>query len=144
MEIFLTHLPRVEVRPVTSGSKRHMLLLTLARPEGATPEDLSAAVGWTIEAALTGVRWDVVHELGYGIGRDRRGRFHLVLPPGVEEILTAAHRGVGTWLRERFEDGERDYHDLARRARALFGGQTSYNSVSCCASRWGFATKRGS
>jgi hypothetical protein len=114
-----------------------MLLQALARREGATLEDLAAAVDPTADAALAGMRFDVVHELGYSIGSDPNGRLHLVPPPGVKEILTSSPSGVGSWLRERFEEGERDYHDLARRARALFGGRIQLGQLLRLPSRQG-------
>jgi hypothetical protein len=72
VEILLTYLPRREVTRVSPGSKHHMLLLALARPQGATREDLSAASGLTADAAFADVRLDALHELGCGIpGGDR-------------------------------------------------------------------------
>lgn len=72
------------------GSKQAILLDTLARPEGATMEELIEALSggkkpWTEATVRSGFGWDMKQK-GYGVRSDfdENGteRFHIVLPEG--------------------------------------------------------------
>lgn len=74
--------PADQIKACKAGSKRAVIVDLLARPEGATADDLVQATGWASRSvAMSGLYWDVNKQLGYGVrttfADDGTPRYHL-------------------------------------------------------------------
>ena len=73
--------------PCREGTKQARLVDLLARPEGATPEELlEACKPWDWETVKSALYWDINTVKGYGV-RSGGARLFLVLPEGVPAPL---------------------------------------------------------
>lgn len=74
------------VKPVSEGSKRHLLAEALLI--GATVERLQEVTGWNKSTATSALRWDVPQ---MGLGVERKGdKYFLLFPAGVKAIPVRA------------------------------------------------------
>src|SRR5690606_5808929 len=80
--------PKDKVYACRAGSKQSIMVDLLFRPEGATMEELLAALSggakpWLEVSVKSGLNWDMNKIKGYGIRTSKRGEvdcYHLVLP----------------------------------------------------------------
>lgn len=87
--------PKATVYPCKEGTKQAMMVDLLSRPEGATMEELIAALSggnkpWQEVTVKSGLNWDMNKIKGYGIRTTKRGDadcYHLVLPAGLSAPL---------------------------------------------------------
>src|SRR5690606_36709499 len=61
--------PKDKVEPVIAGSKQHILIQQLTKPNGATMPELQEALGWTETSVRSGFYWDLRNK-GYGVRQD--------------------------------------------------------------------------
>ena len=70
------------VRPMTDGSKRHLLAQALQR--GATLEHLIEVTGWSRSTVTSALRWDMGQ---VGLGVERKGdKYFLIMPEGLKRL----------------------------------------------------------
>lgn len=87
--------PLAKVYPCREGSKQATLVDMLSREQGATMEELLAALSggskpWQEITVKSGLNWDMNKVKGYGIRTTKRGEvdcYHLVLPAGMSAPL---------------------------------------------------------
>jgi hypothetical protein len=65
-----------EIKTVKEGSKRHMAMTLLLRPEGATFEQVQKKTGWERKDCYEGIRL-LHYYVGYGMFQDADGTIHL-------------------------------------------------------------------
>lgn len=71
-----------KVRPMTDGSKRHMLAQAMQR--GATLEHLIEVTGWSRSTVTSALRWDMGQ---VGLGVERKGdKYFLIMPEGLKRL----------------------------------------------------------
>lgn len=71
-----------KVRPMTDGSKRHLLAQALLR--GATLEHLTEVTGWSRSTVTSALRWDMGQ---VGLGVERKGdKYFLIMPEGLKRL----------------------------------------------------------
>ena len=71
-----------KVRPMTDGSKRHLLAQALLR--GATLEHLTEVTGWSRSTVTSALRWDMSQ---VGLGVERKGdKYILIMPVGLKRL----------------------------------------------------------
>ncbi len=76
--------------PCLEGSKQARLLDQVARPEGATMDDLCKALDWTESSVRSGLGWGLRRMHGYGVRSqlvDGVERFFVVLPASAPRVL---------------------------------------------------------
>lgn len=70
------------VRPMTDGSKRHLLAQAMQR--GATLEHLIEVTGWSRSTVTSALRWDMSQ---VGLGVERKGdKYFLIMPEGLKRL----------------------------------------------------------
>lgn len=93
--------PKATVYACKEGTKQALMVDLLSRPEGATMEELSAALSggnkpWQEVTVKSGLNWDMNKIKGYGIKTTKRGDvdcYHLVLPAGMTAPVPHTPRG---------------------------------------------------
>jgi DNA-binding MarR family transcriptional regulator len=71
-----------KVRPMTDGSKRHLLAQALLR--GATLEHLVEVTAWSRSTVTSALRWDMAQ---VGLGVERKGdKYFLIMPEGLKRL----------------------------------------------------------
>lgn len=71
-----------KVRPMTDGSKRHLLAQAMQR--GATLEHLIEVTGWSRSTVTSALRWDMGQ---VGLGVERKGdKYFLIMPEGLKRL----------------------------------------------------------
>lgn len=84
------------VKPIRKGTAQHIVASLLARPEGASLDDIAAATGNpNIATCRSWVSWDIGAVKGLGFwAQTAEGvrRYYLVLPPGMETFPTLPSR----------------------------------------------------
>ena len=82
--------PKSEIKPVTKDSKRHLIVMALAK--GANIDDLMKLTGWSKEVARQGIFYDACLMLGYGVEREDK-TYRLRLPKGMKAPLVSTTVG---------------------------------------------------